>query len=144
MLPVLVLALFGILSLREDRRLARSEAAERARTLVDELVQRFWTTLTPRNVDAEAERRPAFRVDSAGQLLFPPPTAPWPVPEPLNRSELNPVQARLWAEIQMSEADQDNPKSGLKACRAFLDLVPPGRFVGAAQYSLGLLLARSG
>src|SRR6266567_2324917 len=44
--PVAVLAVFGFLSLRQDRLLAQREAAERAQTIADELVPKIWAQLT--------------------------------------------------------------------------------------------------
>src|SRR5208283_1053461 len=44
-MPVTVLAAFGILSLRQDRRLVESEVRERARQFADEAVERCWKGL---------------------------------------------------------------------------------------------------
>src|SRR5437773_1753961 len=79
LLPVIVLATFGFLSLREDRKLARSEAAERAQVLADDLVVQFWSALRQERVTQDVERYPAFCVDSTGQLLYPSSIPPWPI-----------------------------------------------------------------
>src|SRR6266853_1955098 len=144
LLPVIVLATFGFLSLREDRKLARSEAVERAQVLADDLVVQFWSALRQEQVKLEVERHPTFCVDSTGQLLHPSPIPPWPIPAPLNSAELSSAQAQLWQEAQVADTQQANPLPGIKAFRAFLGLEPPNRFAAAAHYSLGLLLSRSG
>src|SRR5947208_16014030 len=95
-LPVAVLAVFGFLSLRQDRLLAQREAAERAQIIADDLVPKIWAQLAtvsnsapPQSTsgtivrsdldstDARSDQRAqlphhAFRVDRAGDLLFPP------------------------------------------------------------------------
>src|SRR5436189_287999 len=92
LLPVLVLAGVGFVSLRQDKRIAQSEAAERAQSIADDLVTRIWLNLTQ-----SATNRPegdfAFQVDTAGELLSPPPITPGPIPEALQISELQPAQA---------------------------------------------------
>ncbi len=45
-LPVIVLAAFGFLSLRQDKVLAQNEAAERAQGIADNLLPQLWTALT--------------------------------------------------------------------------------------------------
>src|SRR5215471_15099721 len=106
LLPVCVLAGFGFMSLREDRRIARSEAAERAQFLADDLAQRFWSALTKENASSQAPRYPAFCVDPSGQLLHPLPIPPWPAPAPLTSAELSPAQAQLWRQAEIADAEQ--------------------------------------
>src|SRR6266496_588227 len=83
LLPVVVLASAGFLSLRQDKALARHEATEKAQALADDLVDHLWSKLTSR-----ADRKPfndhAFHFDGHGRLLFPPPAAPLPSPRPLD------------------------------------------------------------
>jgi len=132
------------MSLREDRRIARSEAAERAQFLADDLAQRFWSALTKENASSQAPRYPAFCVDPSGQLLHPLPIPPWPAPAPLTSAELSPAQAQLWRQAEIADAEQKDQSAGLKVLRSFLELDPPRRFAAAAHYSLGLLLASAG
>ncbi|MGH7971330.1 MAG: hypothetical protein ACREIC_21645, partial [Limisphaerales bacterium] len=46
LLPCAILATVGLLSLREDRALARQDAAQHAQGLADSLAQQFWNDLT--------------------------------------------------------------------------------------------------
>src|SRR5713101_4754056 len=91
-LPVVVLAAVGLLSLRQDRILARHEAVERAQVIADEIAQTIWTELT----SARDTSLPAFKVDRTGQLVFPPAIESLPTTQPLNVSELNSAQRQLW------------------------------------------------
>src|SRR5256885_564599 len=79
-LPVLVLAVFGFISLREDKKLARSEAADRAQALADELLPQLWVALIGEEIRAavsnDSPAYAAFQVDSAGQLSIPPAMSP--------------------------------------------------------------------
>src|SRR3989442_93892 len=77
-LPVVVLAAMGFFSLRQDKILAHHEATERAQALADQLAQTVWAELT----EANNFDLPSFKIDQAGQLLFPPPYAAVPPPHP--------------------------------------------------------------
>jgi len=142
--PVTVLAGVAFLSLRQDKRLAQSEAAERAQSIADELVERVWSTLNQDSTNNGAPGGVAFQVDPAGQLLFPPPAVAWPVPQVLKLSELDPEQERAWQAAHTVELQHTNLASAEEYFSKFLELKPPTRFAAAARYSLGLLLAERG
>src|SRR5262245_49017788 len=125
LLPVLVLAGVAFLSLRQDRRLAQSEAAERAQSIADELSARLWNAITQVNPNDKTPGRYAFQVDTAGQLLFPSPNANWPAPQPLEAAELKPEQARAWQTAHMLEMRQTNLLAAAQSYTDFLDLDPP-------------------
>src|SRR2546423_1767194 len=91
-LPILVLAGLGTISLRQDRILAQHEATEQAQAIADQFVQSIWTGLT----GARDESRPAFKIDWQGGLLFPPPFSKVPTPQPLPLDQLSANQRRLW------------------------------------------------
>src|ERR1051325_8878435 len=78
-LPVIVLAAVGVVSLRQDKLLAQHEAAERAQGIADELAPRIWAELT-RAGETSAFRPGAFEINAAGDLVFPPPYTPLPLP----------------------------------------------------------------
>src|SRR6266704_3666507 len=143
-LPVIVLAVFGFLSLRQDKLLAEQEAQERAQIIADELRAQLWTAVTNGGAMAGPPAPLRFQVDNAGQLIFPPPVEPWPKPAPLRFSELNPDQARLWQHTRKAEADVMRPEEAAKAYNDFLSLDPPKDFAASACYSLGLLLVKAG
>ena len=74
-LPIVVLAAVGFFSLRQDKLLARHDAAERAQTVADDLVPKIWSQLT--SADAAARSRTDRRgygvrtVRCAGSLIQP-------------------------------------------------------------------------
>src|SRR5215831_6600924 len=106
--PVVVLAILGFLSLRQDKIIAQHEADERAQTIADSLLPRLWSALTNAG-SQEAFEHHAFRLSNSGNLLFPPPLATTPAPDPLNMGELSPEQAALWQRAQLAEASNDIP-----------------------------------
>jgi signal transduction histidine kinase len=136
LLPVAVLAVIGWASLRQDKILAEHDARERAQSIADQLLPTFWNELvSPGN---ESSNQTAFQIDDSGQLKFPPPYAPAPLPAPFSLAELSPDQARLWNASQYPASTA----AGTEACRQFIDSKPPERFAAAAQYQLGVLLER--
>src|SRR2546422_11540501 len=78
-LPVLVLTVVGLLSLRQDRLLAEAQGRQRAQELAEELANAVTTKLQQLDLEPDAV---SFVVDSSGQLVFPPPKASLPVPQP--------------------------------------------------------------
>src|SRR5512133_2112754 len=67
LLPLCLLATLGVISLRQDRLLARHGAAERARSIADGLTPQISTEIL--RVAEQAPER--FCIDSSGVLLFP-------------------------------------------------------------------------
>src|SRR6266850_3555054 len=114
-LPVIVLATVGFVSLRQDRLLAQKEAEERAQRIADDLSARIWQDLTASNHPAHS-----FQVDSEGNLVFPPPLAPLPEPKPFNLADLTPDQLRLWQKAVAVEANDPNRNAASQAYREFL------------------------
>src|SRR6185503_20848029 len=92
LLPVLVLLLMGLTSLRQDKILAHREATMSARRLAEVVVGEIAATVGSRR--AEEMQMPAFRVDAAGHVLFPPPVAAKLLPRPLLASTLTQEQSR--------------------------------------------------
>lgn len=138
LLPVALLAGIGFWSLRQDKALARQEAIQRADGLAGELASELWHKLNT----AESNNPHQFQTDAAGQLVFPAPFQPTPVPRPLELSALSETAAGLWQAAQQAEMTSANPDAALQAYRSFLDKNPPRDFAAAAHYALGLLLAR--
>src|SRR5205809_5362746 len=136
--PVAVLAVFGFLSLRQDRLLAQREAAERAQTIADELLPKIWAQLTAISNAPESQHY-AFQVDRAGNLIFPPPYVPVPNPHPLNLIELNEQQSQLWINAQTAELQKHDATSAEKLYNDFVATAPPDDFAAIASYRLGLL-----
>src|SRR2546430_8120397 len=85
-LPVIVLAVVGFFSLRQDKILAQHEATERAQAIADDLLPRIWSELTSCTNPAASG---GFHVDGAGELLFPPPFVAVPTPKRFDLAQLN-------------------------------------------------------
>jgi signal transduction histidine kinase len=137
LLPVVVLAVVGSLSLRQDRILAEHTATECAQAIADDLLARVWAELSAL-ANASGASRDIFQIDEAGQLVFPPPHETVPQPQPLDLTELTPEQARLWQDARATHS-YARPLA-VETYRAFIAANPPRRFAAAAHYELGLLL----
>ncbi len=66
--PVALLAAVGFFFLQQDRRLALSEATERAESLAEDLASRIWKALVDTNSAAEPGSS-WFKVDAEGRLV---------------------------------------------------------------------------
>src|SRR5262245_44778522 len=124
-LPVVVLAGVAFLSLRQDKRLAQSEASERAQTIADELLNQLWTIVNQVNPNENLSGRAVFEVDAAGQLLFPPRLPEFPSPQPFELDQLKPDAARAWQAAQTAEARRNARAEVEKLYFDFLALNPP-------------------
>src|SRR5436190_16426529 len=131
LLPVLVLAAVGWMSLRQDKILAEHDARERAGTIANDLIPAIQDKLAAKRPD---ETSFAFHVNEAGQLLFPPPRAPVPAPRPFDIAALSPTQAQLWRNLRRS-LDVD---AAIKTTKDFIESKPPENFSATACYDLGL------
>src|SRR5438093_8604085 len=118
LLPVVVLAVFGLISLRQDKLLAELEATERAQGIADDLASRIWSELTSSNAPAFLGRH-AFRIDRQGELVFPRHYAASPVTSPFPVAELAAEQARLWRDVQAADPNQLDLATATQACREF-------------------------
>jgi len=143
-LPVLVLAGVAFLSLRQDKRLAQSEATERAQAIAEELCSQVWNEINQVNPTEKAPGRSAFQVDTAGRLLFPPSSADWPSPRPLDLAALKPDEARAWQSAQNVAPDPTERSTAAAFYMDFLAINRPKRFAATGSYALGLLLAQQG
>jgi signal transduction histidine kinase len=76
LLPLIGLAAFGLLSLQQDRRLARLAAVEQAQSIADFLLPRLWAVVQ----ESAGQSTIAFSIDAFGDLAFP---AHVPAPEDL-------------------------------------------------------------
>jgi signal transduction histidine kinase len=165
-LPVAVLAVFGFVSLRQDRLLVQREAADRAQAIADDLAPRIWAQLTsvtnltiPQNSspeegsvqirrDSDDRAKPqhryrwqpnSFQVDGEGNLVFPPPYAAVPAPHVLDLAVLNKQQAQLWTEAQTAESRSSDKASAVRLYNDFLAADPPADLAAIASYHLGFL-----
>ncbi len=143
LLPVAVLSVVGFLALRQDRRLVEAQARQRARELADGLADKLWSELAGTNAAARRQLV-SFTVDAAGRLVFPPPVAGAPEPQPFDLAALSADQARLWQTARHNSPDGQTSAATPDSWQQFLDLAPPERFRAVAAYSLALKRAQQG
>lgn len=135
--PVIVLLVIGLGSLRQDKAQAHREAAERAQHFAGALVARGIAAFVPAQVDPAPGGSYFFQVDASGKLVFPP--LPALTPKPLLITELTREQAELWRGAQKLESQGNESAQAVAAYTSFMALGPPEGFVANALYSLGLL-----
>src|SRR5262245_23018932 len=135
-LPVAVLAMVGVVSLRQDKLIGRHEAEVRAQGIADARAQKLSDEIAGA-AGRDHSQQPAFVIDQAGQLIFPPSVEPVPRPKPLNSAELTQEQAQLWRRCQQATADQDELATAIESYEKFSELQPPDNFAAIAQYTLG-------
>src|SRR5262245_2363594 len=87
LLPVVVLASAGFLSLRQDRILARHEAVEKAQALAEQIADTVWKRIFRADAPLDFPEH-SFRVDAEGRLLFPPAAPISPEPQQLDVEQL--------------------------------------------------------
>jgi signal transduction histidine kinase len=133
-LPVVVLAAVGFVSLRQDRRLVEHEAIERAQDLADGLVPGLWHTL----MIARESELPAFTIGTAGEVSFPPPLPPVLSPLQLEGESLKSAQRQQWVAARALDAGLGEAAAAAASWQAFLASSPPSNYVAAAHYALGL------
>lgn len=143
LLPVALLAAFGFFFARQDKLIAEHEAVQRAENIAQELLPKLQAELVGTNVSPKSGQT-AFEVDANGRLLTPPPAFATPVPVALDLSSLNLEQRPLWLAAGAAESLSQDTAPAIRAYREFLAAHPPPSFAALAQYSLGLLLAKSG
>ncbi len=139
LLPVVVLAVVGFCSLRQDRLLAEAEARQVAQRHVDEVARMIWARLLSPDRLKDPRCR-IFRVDDHGDLIFPPPVPEAPAPQPMETARLGAQQAALWRKINGTGSDPMTGPDGIKAARELLASDLPSRLAAAASFQLGGLL----
>jgi len=141
LLPVVVLAVLGLFSLRQDKTLAQREASERAQMIAEDLLPKLWANLTATNLSARPEHQ-AFCVNAAGELVFPPPISALPVPQPFDTARLTTDQLRLWQAAQRAESAETDNGAATAKYGELIASKPPEDFAAAASYALGLMQIR--
>lgn len=172
-LPALLLAVLGLVSLRQDELLARHETAEHARKIATELAQVLLpgefrrdplpvlkatgsggidlTPIAPEaaliNSDSGYEqpsRRITCLVNKQGGLVDPPPLSPLPAPQPLDASTLEEPLKTDWEAAQQAEFIAQDMPGAVAGYRRFLLRNPTGSFAAVGHYRLGRLHQRLG
>ncbi len=146
LLPVAVLSVAGLASLRQDKRLVEAQARQRAQELADELAERIDAELSATNESARGSSAPpiAFVADREGGLLRPPPVSALPVPESFDPAALTVEQAGLWRGAERASLDPAGRETALTTWQQFISSQPPDRFAAVATYRRALLLAEQG
>ena len=139
-LPVVVLAAAGFVSLRQDRRLVEHEAIERAQDLADGLVPGLWHTL----MIARESELPAFTIGASGDTSFPPSFPPVLSPLQLEGDSLSSAQRQQWLAARALDAGLGDSAASTASWQGFLASSPPSNYVAAAHYALGLGLLEAG
>jgi signal transduction histidine kinase/tetratricopeptide (TPR) repeat protein len=143
LVPVAVLLVIGLNSLRQDRIQARREAEERARQLAETIAAHAVAMFVPPTAKHESGEALTFRVNASGELLFPPAIRSL-TPAPLLISELTPAQAELWRNARQAEMHTNRSAEALTEYSKFLQSNPPRNFEANASYSVALLYNASG
>lgn len=153
-LPVLVLSVFGLLSLRQDRKIVESEVRERAQAFANEAAERCWKRLNTISgldtvrapLDWVTGSRPVegvLRVSTNGALVVPPPLQTVPAPVLADLAALNPEQAELWRLIEADRTAGAGPTNAIERLRAFLGTHPPAEAEARARFRLAMGLIPS-
>lgn len=119
LLPALLMAGFGIYSLRQDRVLARHEAAVEAEqwatnvlTQLQAAVSKAVPATSASNFPLASDPLESFHEQTDGgwlwwvhsnSLIYPPPLGDWPAPAPLEHSRLSAEQSNLWFRLESPE-----------------------------------------
>jgi signal transduction histidine kinase len=150
LLPVLLLAVVGFLSIRQDKALVEQQAREQAREMIADLGPRIWQGLTnlPPGVKPPLlltpESRIFFVIDEHGELTFPEPYNRALVPATPAASHLTASQLQLWSKAESSELRQGDLEDAKMSYEKFLASDPPEPMASRARYNLGLVHLRLG
>jgi signal transduction histidine kinase len=146
LLPVVVLSLAGLPSMRQDKRIVEAQARQRAQELADELADRIEVELAFTNAPADGSfpQPLTFQMDRDGRLSSPPPLSGLPDPELFTPAELTPEQANLWQAARRVAVGPTARAASLTAWEQFIASQPPERFGALAAYARAILLAEQG
>src|SRR5438309_1315146 len=155
LLPVCVLSVFGVASLRQDRLLVEQEARERAGRVAEDLSERIWNGLLGVNADfvpigprsmlevvGKSRDEVIVEISPEGDLVRPPPFASAPTPQPLDDASLDEPQREIWREARRADFADGDAEAAIHAYGRFIESRPPAEFAAAARVSLGVLLLR--
>jgi signal transduction histidine kinase len=139
LLPVIVLAVLGFLSLRQDKALAEVEATQRAQAVATDLLSMLRAELLSPPAAGQTNSN-WLVVSDDGELVFPSPVGFPPVPPRDNADRFNERQNALWAGLEAADsAPTTNVRSRATIVREFIASNPSTNLAAAAWYSLGLL-----
>jgi signal transduction histidine kinase len=150
-MPVAVLAAFGVMSLRQDRRLVESRVREQARQFADDALERCWRQLkSVDSVDSTSARdaglqssASVFQLSPQGELILPLPYSAVPVPNPLDATRLTSEQADLWQWLGAPGGTNLPPAPLTGILHEFLSTKPPAEFTAVAHFRLAARLRPS-
>jgi signal transduction histidine kinase len=167
LLPAVVLATFGFVSLRQDRVLAFHDATEQAKTMTKEVVEVLLpSALGARTLSSQAilnfqndpsapELEPillhsrenaghiAFLIGDHGELLYPKPLLPLPM-EALDAGNVASPELNALEDIRQTAATNQNAGAAIRSYQQLLGASPSGVIAAMAGYELATLLRRQG
>jgi signal transduction histidine kinase len=141
LLPVIVLATVGLISLRQDRLLAEAEARQNAQRYADEICRAFQSRASSK--DASDRTYLAFRINGHGQLIMPPPAPTLPIPS-AEAEVLSAEQQNWWMTATGTATDPQARTNAISACEKLLATTAPTQIAGSTLYRLALLLDADG
>lgn len=136
--PVILLALVGIYSLRNDRMLLQAETKDRAQWLARQVI-----VFMEDRLDWEQTNALHFVLSPEGDLLFPLPIPVVPEPQSRDLALLSAPQRELWARLNAHRLNGPSHVNVIEACDQFLASHPPLEFAVIAQYSRALAILES-
>ena len=144
LVPVFVLAAFGVLALRQDRRWVESEVRERGQLFAGEAVDRCWRSLfseaspSPSTPASETGFVGELRVSAEGRLLLPSPMAAKAEGTFIEHARFSSEQAAAWGQYEWSRATNAPLADQAVLLENFQRLAPPPEFEALALFRLGL------
>ena len=165
--PMLILAKLGALAIWQDKRLAHQQAEVRAQEVAEEAadalareLQSFrekltnpvvmfrdgWWPSTNKGIVKQLDPDDGtlqIQVNSANELIWPPPYDSPPVPNLLRLDRLTEEQRILWLAVRAKAAANRSDSSVAEDYRRFLATAPPTNFIAVASLARGEALLRA-
>jgi signal transduction histidine kinase len=165
-LPALILAGIGLLSLRQDRQLAQLEATDQAKKLARSMREVFlpdafrlplsglegWHGLPPVRFKPREDplwllsegKIVACLLDRSGALVHPPPRMELPEPLPLPVEDLDEARRQAWQSSQELLHENTDPIAAIRRLQELADAGLPEPMLAMASYQLGVLWQDAG
>lgn len=149
-LPALMMAGFGLWSLRQDRMLARVEVADTAQKISKDLANILLPgafqsgTVSSNTTTLHGEPAIVCIMNAKGQLVHPPPWEDYPAPGPLPMERLTTDQFALWTAAQAALFVLPDTHTARTLLTRVMEEDFPGSFPALAAYQLGVLFKSAG
>ena len=140
LLPVVALAVLGLVLLRQDRARVELEIREQAASYAERLADLLERELLRKDSPGAV----SFVVTTNGDLIDPKPLERVPIPRPLDFQSLSGEQRVLWERATAAEQAENNAPAILEAWQRVADLDLPREFKAQALFNTGLFLKQQG